>query len=371
VQQTKDWFRREIVYTNLTRAIRYTIVLLVIDGGLLIVDLVRLIRGQLATHHGYYLLFISHVILLGVLLAYLVVHYLTRPKSTDQVTPGHTAVTISFAAVFLVYCTFASMIDQSIHGQITIYVIGCMTLAVGIYLPSQVSVPLYTLNHALFLGSMYLLQPDRETLTSHFINGTIVMGLAVIIARLMFDARRRVFQGMSIIHQQQSKLERLAIEDSLTGLYNRRYADARLLEELERSQRYDRPFSIAMADIDHFKRVNDDWSHQVGDEVLRQLAGLMRAAIRAVDVVARYGGEEFVVLFPETEESSARSVCEKMRSSVERHNWHVIRDGLAVTISIGVAGSDTGEDVQTILRVADERLYRAKHAGRNLVVAGD
>ena len=219
--------------------------------------------------------------------------------------------------------------------------------------------------------ALYLVQPDRATLTSHYVNGTIVVILAVIITKLMFDAQRRVFQGMSIINQQQNRLERLAIEDSLTGLYNRRYADSRLAQEVERSQRYDRPFSVAMADIDNFKHVNDTWSHQVGDEVLRQLSGLLRAEIRAVDVVARYGGEEFVILFPETDEATAHRVCEKMRSSVERHNWHVITDDLAVTVSIGVAGSDTDDNLAGIMRTADDRLYRAKRAGRNRVEAGE
>lgn len=366
----QNWFWREIVHIDLTRGFRYVIILLIIDAALLVVDGVRLAQGVIPAHRGYYYAFLAHAVLLGILVVVLVIYYLTRPSSADAVTRGHAVLLFGFATILLVFCTVSTMIDQAIHGQITVYVIGTMTIAVAMYLPPRVSVPLFTLNHAGFLVAMTFLQPDRATLMSHYVNGTIVMVLAVVITKLMFDSQRRVFQGMSVIQNQQHELERLAIEDSLTGLYNRRYADSRLAEELERSRRYNRPFSIAMADIDHFKRVNDTYSHQVGDEVLRQLAGLLRAAIRTVDVVTRYGGEEFVIIFPETTEGTAHAVCEKMRSSVERHNWHVIADGLAVTISIGVSGSNADDDVAGVMRAADDRLYQAKHAGRNRVAIG-
>ncbi len=366
----QDWFWREIVHIDLTRGFRYAIVLLVIDVALLVVDGIRLAQGVIPAHRGYYYAFLAHGALLGILVVVLVIYYFTRPSSADAVTRGHAVLVFGLAAILLVFCTASTMIDQAIHGQITVYVIGTMAIAVAVYMPPQISVPLFMLNHAGFLAAMTFLQPDRATLMSHYVNGSIVMILAVVITKLMFDSQRRVFQGMSIIQNQQHKLERLAIEDSLTGLYNRRYADSRLAQEFERSRRYDRPFSVAMADIDHFKRVNDTYSHQVGDEVLRQLAGLFRADIRAVDVVTRYGGEEFVIILPETTEATAYTVCEKMRWSVERHNWHVIADELAVTISIGVSGSNVADDLAGILRAADDRLYQAKHAGRNRVVIG-
>ena len=366
----QDWFWREIVQINLNRGLRYAIIIFIVTMSLLVVDVIRLVREVIPGHGGYYSLFIAHLVLLGVLVIFVLVYYFTRPASTDAITQGHGLLVVAFAAFYLGFCTAVTLIDQDIDGQITVYVIGCMTLAVAVYVPLRISVPLFTVNHALFIVGITLLQPDRTTLTNHYVNGTIVMLLGVVIAKLMFDAQRRVFQGMSIIQTQQLKLERLAIEDSLTGLYNRRYADARLAEEFERSRRYDRPFSIAMADIDHFKQVNDTHSHQVGDEVLRQLAGLLRAEIRAVDVVARYGGEEFVIVFPETSEATASAVCEKMRSSIERHNWHTIANELEVTISIGVSGSAESDDLTGIMRVADDRLYQAKRAGRNRVTHG-
>jgi diguanylate cyclase (GGDEF)-like protein len=215
---------------------------------------------------------------------------------------------------------------------------------------------------------MVILQENAAVLVSHLVNGTIVMMLAVVVMKLMFDAQRRVYQGLSLIETQQARLERMAIEDSLTGLFNRRYLDARLQEEFERSRRYRRPFSVAMADIDRFKEINDRNTHQVGDEVLRRLSGLLRAEIRAVDVIARYGGDEFVIVFPETGESTAIAVCEKIRQSVEHENWDVVAEGLCVTMSVGVSGSGAAESAEGVIHAADKRLYAAKNAGRNRVV---
>lgn len=366
-RKDRDWFWKEIVHIDLTRGFRYALVLLVIDTALLFGDLVRFARGTMERVPGYHSLFLAHVALFAILVIFLLVAYIIRPESAESVTNLHTILAIGFAAVFLFFCTASAMIMLPINGQITIYVIGSLLLAVAMYLPLQVSVPLYTINHAAFIVSLAMLHPVQTSLTSHYVNGSIVMIMAVLVSKLSFDGQRRIFQGMSIIQSQQSELERLAIEDSLTGLFNRRYADARLAEEYERARRYRRSFSIAIADIDHFKLVNDTFSHLVGDEVLRQLADLLRAEIRAVDVVARYGGEEFVLIFPETTEETAYGVCEKIRWSVERHNWHVVADGLAVTISIGLAGDRGADSLRGIIAVADNRLYKAKQAGRNRV----
>jgi diguanylate cyclase (GGDEF)-like protein len=366
----QDWFWREIVQINLNRGLRYAIILIIIDMVLVGGDVIRVLRGVIPGHRGYTWLFIAHLLLLGILAIFLLVYYFTRPASADAITRGHGALAVGFATIYLAFCTSVALIDQVIDGQITVYVIGCMTLAVAVHVPLRVSLPLLSVNHAIFVVGVTLLQSDGATLTNHYVNGSIVAILAAIITKVLFDAQRRVFQGMSIIQSQQSKLERLAIEDSLTGLNNRRYADSRLTEEFERSRRYDRPFSIGMADIDHFKEVNDNHSHQVGDEVLRQLAGLLRAEIRAVDVVARYGGEEFIIIFPETSEETASVVCEKIRSAIERHNWSEIESEVEVTISIGVSGSTKSHDLAGMIRLADDRLYQAKRSGRNRVAYG-
>ncbi|HEX6549914.1 MAG TPA: diguanylate cyclase [Gammaproteobacteria bacterium] len=178
----------------------------------------------------------------------------------------------------------------------------------------------------------------------------------------------RLKQQTSKLERQTSELERQTLEDGLTGLYNRRYLDGRLAFEIKRADRYKRQMAIAMADLDHFKQVNDKYSHMIGDEVLRTLAGILRNNCRSIDVIARYGGEEFLLCFPETGPEDARSVCEKIREQVESYDWGSLEQGLRVTISFGIAAAPPANyDVETLIAAADEKLYQAKSQGRNRV----
>lgn len=163
--------------------------------------------------------------------------------------------------------------------------------------------------------------------------------------------------------------QRQTREDELTGLYNRRYLDDRLGQEVVRAQRYQRHLSVVMADIDHFKKVNDEFSHMVGDNVLRTMGKILTAQCRSIDIIARYGGEEFLLCFPETPLTSATGVCEKIRQQIEFYAWSKIHSGLAVTMSFGVAAAPPHYDVDTLIAMADEKLYEAKRSGRNRVCA--
>jgi diguanylate cyclase (GGDEF)-like protein len=125
-----------------------------------------------------------------------------------------------------------------------------------------------------------------------------------------------------------------------------------------------------MLDIDNFKQVNDQFSHLVGDEVLRTLARLLRDGCRSVDVVGRYGGEEFMLILVETGLGPAREVCEKLRQTIEAHTWEKIQPGLAqVTISIGLTDNQEAFTVEELITLADKNLYRAKKQGKNQIVS--
>ena len=163
-------------------------------------------------------------------------------------------------------------------------------------------------------------------------------------------------------------VQRLAVEDALTGLNNRRYFDSALRAEFERAQRFGRHLSLAMADLDHFKKVNDRFLHQTGDGVLQIVAKILRQAVRGVDIVARYGGEEFVLLFPETGAEAAARACEKIRAQIAAYPWGTIALGLSVTISIGLS-DDLANGPDELVRAADRKLYEAKNAGRNRLIA--
>ena len=163
------------------------------------------------------------------------------------------------------------------------------------------------------------------------------------------------------------ELEKHAREDALTGLYNRRYVDERLAQELSRARRFGGTVSVALGDVDDFKRVNDTFSHATGDEVLKVVARLFRETCREVDTAARYGGEEFVLLLPETSAEHAAALCDKLRAVVAAHPWHLLHPDLSVTISFGVADTLNGDDLEALVRRADDKLYEAKRSGKNRV----
>ena len=128
-----------------------------------------------------------------------------------------------------------------------------------------------------------------------------------------------------------------------------------------------RTLSVALADTDHFKHINDCFSHVVGDEVLRAVGTILRAACRPSDLAVRYGGEEFVLALPATTLEHARAACQRLRAAVAGHPWHRIRVGLHVTISVGVTVDAAFDGAAAMLAAADRLLYEAKRAGRNCV----
>ena len=169
------------------------------------------------------------------------------------------------------------------------------------------------------------------------------------------------------LHEHAAALDRAAHEDVLTGLHNRRHAEFALALLVEGARQLGKPISLGLLDVDHFKRINDSFGHAVGDKVLQQLAQLLRSAMRSADLLARVGGEEFLVVLVGMTPSAAQEVCERLRLAVAAHDWSSIRPGLAVRISMGLAGGTPPLEAQTLLDRADKALYAAKAAGRNQV----
>ena len=168
-------------------------------------------------------------------------------------------------------------------------------------------------------------------------------------------------------NQKRDSLSDMAFRDQLTGLFNRRYFDQKLQEEVDRSARYGRPLSLVMGDIDKFKSYNDEFGHQKGDEVLRTVADLLKGSCRASDVAARYGGEEMALILPETDANGAFMVAEKARKIIEARAGDIA--GRDVTISMGVASFGPGADGPAeLIASADRALYKAKDAGRNCCI---
>lgn len=190
----------------------------------------------------------------------------------------------------------------------------------------------------------------------------------------------RAYQDLHVANEEKSELvlqlkqkaealDRQTKEDGLTGVFNRRYLDEQITHEFSRARRFKRDLTVVMADIDNFKLINDQFSHQVGDEVIKTIARILCESCRLIDVVARYDGEKFVMLLIETPVHKARMFCEKVRDAIEKHDWIAVDPKLHVTISMGLTDDLTLADPLAMLSEADAMLYEAKRAGRNQIVS--
>ncbi|MFC3693946.1 PleD family two-component system response regulator [Chenggangzhangella methanolivorans] len=189
-----------------------------------------------------------------------------------------------------------------------------------------------------------------------------------LVARIRTQVRRRRYTERLRANLQTSMA--LAITDGLTGLHNRRYMEMHLQALLDQAASRDRPISILVVDIDHFKQVNDRHGHDAGDDVLREFSRRLKASVRGIDLAVRLGGEEFVVVMPETDAAVARIVAERIRTKTAGKPFPIRSGALEITVSVGVASFFGGEDdAAALLKRADVALYKAKTDGRNRVVA--
>jgi two-component system cell cycle response regulator len=164
----------------------------------------------------------------------------------------------------------------------------------------------------------------------------------------------------------------MAVTDGLTGLHNRRYLERHLVTLVQQAVARERPLSVLIVDIDHFKSINDGFGHAAGDEVLREFARRVRKAVRGIDLACRLGGEEFVIAMPDTDAALAMMVGERLRERIAGDPFRVGRGDqvVTVTVSVGIASLLAGDDTpDALLKRADDAVYRAKRDGRNRVVA--
>ena len=216
-------------------------------------------------------------------------------------------------------------------------------------------------------------RPDGVELHQELLNISLVL-LVIPLFSVVGRAVRQVH-----VNQIEKKLEldkaledlrTLSQRDALTGAVNRRYMLELLNEEYKRHRRAGTPFCVAMLDIDWFKRINDTHGHAVGDQVLKQMADMVKAAVRDSDVVARWGGEEFVILFPVCSVAQASEILLKLQESVAQFGWADWAPGLSVSFSAGVVEHNRADTVEQSVGKADTAMYRAKQQGRARVEQG-
>jgi diguanylate cyclase (GGDEF)-like protein len=182
------------------------------------------------------------------------------------------------------------------------------------------------------------------------------------------ELRAQVDEKTRELKQQAADFERQARIDQLTGLANRRAFDEWLSEEFRRSRADDRPLSLVIMDLDHFKRINDEYSHLIGDDVMRVVADVLRKHVRTGDQAARWGGEEFTLTFHDIDGEQAARISERIRESIEHTDFGQLAPDLAITASFGVSDNRRAQSYEDLLRQADQALFQAKAEGRNRVV---
>jgi diguanylate cyclase (GGDEF)-like protein len=212
-------------------------------------------------------------------------------------------------------------------------------------------------------------------MNGYFERSITMLALLVTIGRFSFVGlygsmmRETLYKRSNELRQAYARIEELAQFDELTGALNRRMIMAALDEEMVRAQRSEARCSLALIDLDHFKRVNDQYGHPVGDETLRTFAITVFANIRSIDKLGRYGGEEFLLVLPDTEPEAAKRMLERLRTIIADLDWTAISSGMTVTMSCGITALRSGDSADAALARADAALYRAKDAGRNQVIA--
>lgn len=181
------------------------------------------------------------------------------------------------------------------------------------------------------------------------------------------DTIVKFLSGSDLEAQYHETIYNMTIVDGLTGINNKRYLMEALEREIPRARRHQRPLSVVMFDIDHFKSINDNYGHLAGDYVLKELATLVKGRLRPDDVLGRYGGEEFCAALPETNLVGAASIAEDLRRRIEERRFVFEGEVIPVTVSLGCSELDGEMDVLQLVKAADEKLYEAKRSGRNRV----
>ena len=197
----------------------------------------------------------------------------------------------------------------------------------------------------------------------------LALAIAPPIYWLVLNPIHKEYQKRLMAEGEAEEMSRVAITDPLTHIMNRRGITVGLLDAMAQAERYRTPLTIAMADIDHFKEINDTYGHEAGDRVLKDVASLLSDALRMPDKVGRYGGEEFLMVLPHTGLVPGRKIVDRIRASVSKWSFDLGTKKVRLTISIGVTQFKPGEDLEQLMAHADKALYDAKKGGRNIVVA--
>lgn len=283
---------------------------------------------------------------------------------------------IALSVAVLAFGIALSVLDQWVTTNTTNFASLCLMIGMLSLMRPLMALGIFALAYLGFFLTLPLTQTDPALLAiarSHGLSAVLMSLVASMVVWHQYASaallRREIALRNQELAEKQAELEFMATRDALTGLYNRREFMRLADMELARGARVAADTGVLMVDLDFFKKINDQYGHPAGDEVLKQVAALLKAGVRATDVVARMGGEEFIVLLPNTGRSGALAVAEKLRSAVCQQPLHVLGAVIPVTASIGVSGVKQlqSASIDGLYAAADQALYRAKQSGRDRV----
>jgi two-component system cell cycle response regulator len=287
----------------------------------------------------------------------LFVHYTKKPK----VDPG---LLLRVIALLVMGLSLSLFVAHALYSPDTLYQMSNV-LMIGFFGVSMLSVrgleqwwTLFIIPLMLFFAALVIVDLEFKQLLPFLFDPLVMIFVGMVVSRSLSQLRRSEF----LTRQQ---LKSLALTDQLTGLLNRHAIHTSLEQLVARYARHGHPFSLILGDLDKFKRVNDSYGHNVGDDVLIETANRLQNHVRAGDIVCRWGGEELLVVLPDTELDSALAVAEKLRCAVGETPMAAGGQSIKQTISFGVTGYHNGEHIDTTIMRADSALYLAKEGGRN------
>lgn len=328
-----------------------------------------------------------YVLFLSVMSVYLFLFSRLRKNVPEHVRTIQ-AAGLSFTAFALSWCAGISLLDQLSSGQVIVYTVAILAIAVTPFFKPATFLTMYLTIHATFLLLLPYFQKSSGLLFGNIINSTTFLIISWAISYMRYkklvedfnyrktiqeknDELNRVNKELEEVNQ---KLETLSRIDSLTGIYNRFMLDRAVKAEWNRCKRNHTPLSVMMIDIDYFKIFNDNYGHQAGDDCIRRVAYALQACTkRSSDTVARYGGDEFSVILPYEEKENALRLAQKMKDTVAElsipHVYSNVSEKVTISIGVNTIIPSKGDSLEEFIRSADKALYRAKECRNEIVVA--
>lgn len=379
-------FKQEQCFTTIS--VLQILALLLILAETILIVILNYPRQSVALEAGYLYRNYLYLAIIVVQLIFLLLVRINNPKHLHDITKYHQVLVFGNTVFLLSWAAAMSSVDQLIHGDISVYIIGCFAAAASMRFAPLQFFFIYLVSLSVFILGVARFQTDFDTLIAHYINGSVLVILAFVISAILHRLRVREFVSRKTIEQQKMEMEQRVIErtadlasaneelkteiaerkaaekkmaylslhDALTGLYNRTYfeEEMRRLSDAEAGK-----VGLIMCDVDGLKLINDSMGHDNGDAMLLATAKLIKNCFRSTDIVARVGGDEFAVLIPDCTPEILERAYNRLQESANKSklSWQ----GLPLSISIGAAlRSDPGTPLTDIFKEADNNMYRQK-----------